>query len=236
MNYHAGDPVVAPGGEFPIPAKSSDPLLAFRCSPAVKPYLPEDASASQTFIIDAPVVDSKIPGAVPIDLPTRTSGDPLKVTVAVNGKTLATGSLVANQTTTLEFSLKDLKPQSKPYDVECTAKYGSNTTYSAKSQLFYLPTPPDGRSVTKLDQLSGALLAKPATGKGGSFETVFPVGFYTSFSYLSANLSTIDEIAAQGYTVVRSTVVAVISEPSLRLYLYRSTPSRRLTTSQPCLR
>ena len=55
-----------------------------------------------------------------------------------------------------------------------------------------------------MDLRTGALLAKPATGKGGKYETVFPVGFYTSFDYLSANLSTIDEIAAQGYTVVGS--------------------------------
>ncbi|KAM5540947.1 hypothetical protein V8D89_005258 [Ganoderma adspersum] len=201
-NYQAGEPVVPPGGQFPTPATTSDTLLAFRCSPAIKPYLPEDAFTSQTFLIDAPVIHSQVTGAAPIVLPTRSSASPLHVTVAVNGKTLATGSLAPNASTTLSFSLKDLAPQAAPYDVQCTAKYGSSANYTATAQLSYLPDPPAGRSVTKMDLRTGALLAKPATGKGGGYETVFPVGFYTSFDYLSANLSTIDEIAAQGYTVI----------------------------------
>lgn len=207
-NYQAGSPVVAPGGEFPIPAKSSSPLLAFRCSPAIKPYLPEDASASQSFVIDAPIVYSQVAGAAAIELPTRSSASSLQITVTVNGKTLATGSLTPNATTTLSFSLKNLQTQATPYDVECTAQYGSSHTYTAKSQLSYLPAPPTGRSVTKMDLRTGALLAKPANGQGGNYETVFPFGFYTSFDYLSSNLANIDAIAAQGYTVVR-----MLSEP-----------------------
>ncbi|PIL25753.1 hypothetical protein GSI_11503 [Ganoderma sinense ZZ0214-1] len=201
-NYQAGSPTVAPGGEFPIPSTSTSPLLAFRCSPAIKPYLPEDASASQSFVIDAPVVYSQISGASAIDLPTRSSASPLEVTVTIGGKTFATGSLAPNATTTLSFSLKDLTPQAAPYDVECTAKYGSSSTYTAKSQLSYLPAPPAGRSVTKMDLRTGALLAKPANGKGGDYQTVFPFGFYTSFDYLSSNLANIDAIASQGYTVI----------------------------------
>ncbi|PIL25773.1 hypothetical protein GSI_11523 [Ganoderma sinense ZZ0214-1] len=201
-NYQAGEPVVLPGGQFPTPATSSDPLLAFSCSPAIKPYLPADASTPQTFLIDAPIVHSHIAGTAPIVLPTRSSASPLEVTVSVNGKTLAQGSLAPNASTTLLFSLKDLTPQAALYDVQCTARYGSSATYTAAEQLAYLPDPPAGRSVTKMDLRTGALLAQPAGGKGGSYETVFPVGFYTSFDYLSANLSTIDEIAAQGYTVI----------------------------------
>ena len=208
-NYQAGSPTVAPGGEFPIPSKSSSPLLAFRCSPAIKPYLPEDASASQTFVIDAPVVYSQVSGAAAITLPSGSSASKLEVTVTINGKTFATGSLAPDASTTLSFSLKDLTPQATPYDVQCTAKYGSSTTFTAKSQLSYLPAPPSGRSVTKMDLRTGALLAKPASGKGGNYQTVFPFGFYTSFDYLSSNLANIDSIAAQGYTVVRHTVSAL---------------------------
>ena len=217
-NYQAGSPTVAPGGEFPVPSTSSDPLLAFRCSPAIKPYLPEDASVSQSFIVDAPVVYSQIAGVAAIDLPTRTSGDPLKVTVTVNGKTLATGSVVVNQTTMLDFSLKDLSPQSTPYDVECTATYGTSATYTAKSQLSYLPAPPAGRSVTKMDLQTGALLAKPANGQGGDYQTVFPFGFYTSFDYLSGNLANIDAIASQGYTVVSHAIRTVRLHSALRFH------------------
>ena len=60
-----------------------------------------------------------------------------------------------------------------------------------------------------MDLRTGALLAKPASGKGGNYQTVFPFGFYTSFDYLSSNLANIDAIAAQGYTVVRHTVSAL---------------------------
>ncbi len=223
-NYQAGDPVVAPGGQFPTPATSSDTLLAFSCSPAIKPYLPEDASESQSFILDGPVVHSQVAVAAPIVLPTRTSATSLVITVTINGKTFSTGWLAPNDTTTLSFSLEDLTPQSTPYDVECTAQYGTSHTYTAKTQLSYLPAPPAGRSVTKMDLRTGALLAKPASGTDGKYETVFPVGFYTSFDYLSANLSAIDDIAAQGYTVVSILVCTVRFDSSLTATLVKIHP------------
>lgn len=161
-------------------------------------------------MIDAPVTFSEITGAAPINLPTHGSPGTLEVTVTVNGKTLARGPVSINATKAeLPFSLKDLKPQTAPFDVKCSATYsspgskGTSQTFSANTSLSYLPDPPDGRSVTKMDLRTGALLAKPAKGKRGAYETVFPVGFYTDFGgYLATNLSVIDEIKAQGFTVV----------------------------------
>ncbi|KAH9851271.1 hypothetical protein C2E23DRAFT_831811 [Lenzites betulinus] len=206
-NYMASDPPVAPGGQFPIPAVSSQPLLALRCAPVIKPYLPEDASALAGFLIDAPITFSQVQGAAPIDLPTHGASGELLVTVKVNGHTLAEGPVAVNVSKAeLSFSLKSLKPQTTPFDVECSAVYathGKPQTFTAKSTLSYLPSPPDGRSVTKMDLRTGALLAKPATGKGGAYETVFPVGFYTNFGgYLASNLSLVDEIKEQGFTVI----------------------------------
>lgn len=205
-NYMASSPVVPPGGQFPVPAVSSQPHLALRCAPVIKPYLPEDASTSAGILIDAPITFSQIQGAVPIDLPVRGALGDLLVTVKVDGRTLASGPVAVNASKVeLPFSLKSLKPQATPFDVECSATFAAagakdkHQTFTAKTTLSYLPDPPDGRSVTKMDLRTGALLAKPATGKGGAYETVFPVGFYTNFGgYLDSNLSLINDIKSQG--------------------------------------
>ncbi|KAI0651086.1 hypothetical protein C8Q79DRAFT_1004406 [Trametes meyenii] len=206
----ASQPIVPPGGQFPIPAVSSKPLLALRCAPVIKPYLPEDASSPAGFLIDAPLTFTQIEGAAPIDLPAHGAHGELVVTVKVDGRTLTKGPVALNASKAeLPFSLKDLKPQLAPFNVECSATYsasgvkGNPQTFAAKTSLSYLPNPPNGRSVTKMDLRTGALLAKPANGKGGAYETVFPIGFYTNFGgYLDTNLSRIDEIKAQGFTVI----------------------------------
>lgn len=211
-NYMASSPIVSPDGQFPVPATSSKPLLALRCAPVIKPYLPEDAASLAGFLIDAPITFSEIVGAAPISLSAHGLKGELEVIVKVAGRALAKGTVPLNATkAVLPFSLKSLEPQATPFDVECSATYtapgakGAPQTFSANTTLSYLPNPPDGRSVTKMDLRTGALLAKPATGKGGAYETVFPIGFYTNFGgYLSSNLSVIDEIASQGFTVVRS--------------------------------
>lgn len=206
----ASDPIVPPGGQFPIPAVSSTPLLALRCVPVIKPYLPEDAATPAGFLIDTPITSSQVAGAAPITIPAHGPVGVLEVTVKVNGHTLAQGPVALNASKVeLPFSLRALQPQSAAFNVECSATYsapsarGAPQTFTAATTLSYLPDPPDGRSVTKMDLRTGALLAKPATGKGGAYETVFPVGFYSNFDgYLTPNVSVIDEIAAQGFTVV----------------------------------
>jgi len=51
-----------------------------------------------------------------------------------------------------------------------------------------------------MDLRTGALLAKPADGSDGKYESVFPIGFYTWFDgYLAGNLSILDELKAQGW-------------------------------------
>ena len=105
------DPPMDPGGQFPIPATSSTPLLAFRCAPIIKPYLPEDASAPAGFLIDAPVTFSQVVGASPINLPAHGPAGVLDVTVKVNGHVLAKGPVAVNASKAeLPFSLKALKP------------------------------------------------------------------------------------------------------------------------------
>ncbi|KAJ7169101.1 hypothetical protein C8R43DRAFT_982245 [Mycena crocata] len=189
-NYMSTEPITDPGGRFPMPAASSSPLLALRCGPAIRPYLPEDAVHSSStspvaILVDSPIVFSEISNAVRI---TLGSGN-LDVSVSVNGKILASGT-----------------PQKEAYTITCSATFNSKQKFSATSLLTYLPDPPaDIGSVTKFDARTGALLARPLGGsRTAAFEPVFPIGYYTGFgNYLQTNFSTaLPELKSQGFTVV----------------------------------
>ncbi|KAF8142001.1 hypothetical protein EV363DRAFT_1149525 [Boletus edulis] len=212
-----------PGGAFSIPSTSQTPLLAFRCVPAIKPYLAEDASSSAAILIDSPVVYSHIQGAEAITLPSGSlsNAGTLSVSVSVNGKVLANGVVPLNATAhEISFNLGDLTPQVSPYNLSCQATYsggssssGSPQVFSASSSLSFLPNPTNS-GVTKMDLRTGALLAKPANGQG-SYQPVFPIGFYTEFQYLAGNLSLIDELATQGFTIVHPIFESTPSQASV---------------------
>ena len=187
-----------PGGNFPLPSASSQSLLALRCAPAIRPYLAEDVSSPAGILIDAPVVYYEIANAKPIRL--TCDDTTLDVTVSLNGQTLATGSVPLNATAyELSFSLEGITPQMTAYNISCEATYAATSqTFSTTAALSVLPNPTNG-SATKMDLRTGALLARPATGSGGAYEPVFPIGFYTNFGgYLTSNLSVINELKEQG--------------------------------------
>lgn len=191
-----------PGGQFPIPAATNSPLLSFRCTPAIRPYLPSDVSSSsqwsaKSILIDTPVRFSQIPGVSPI---TFQGGDQLSVTVSLNGTNIASGSVPLNATNhALSFNLGSLSPNTQPHTLTCTATLG-NQTFNTTSALTFLPEAPSSiGSVTKMDLRTGAMLAKQG---GTDYEPVFPIGFYTQYAYLAQNLSVINELKAQGFTVV----------------------------------
>ncbi|KAH7924181.1 hypothetical protein BV22DRAFT_1035409 [Leucogyrophana mollusca] len=213
-NYMSTQPVVPPGGNFPLPTASEDPLLAFRCAPAMRPYLAEDVYTPAGVLIDSPVVYSNIAGAKAINLapgPLANAGK-LDVTVSWNGRTLASGAVPLNASAfELPFSLEGLTPQMAAYDLTCVASYSAATsaavfappqTFTSSAALSFLPNPTNS-SVTKMDLRTGAILAKPATGEDGVYAPVFPIGFYTSFDgYLATNLSVINELKEQGFTII----------------------------------
>ena len=198
------DQAPPPGGAFSVPTTSQTPLLAFRCAPAIKPYLAEDASSSAAIIIDSPVVYSNIQGANAVNLPSGSlsNAGTLSVSISAGGKVLGHGSVPLNATAyEVSFSLGDLTPQVSPYNISCQATYSESSSsspqaFSASTSLYYLPNPTNS-AVTKMDLRTGALLAKPANGQG-NYQPVFPIGFYTEFEYLAGNLALIDELAAQG--------------------------------------
>ncbi|EIW74742.1 hypothetical protein CONPUDRAFT_93585 [Coniophora puteana RWD-64-598 SS2] len=204
--YMQNQTASAPGGNFAIPSYSSSPLLAFRCAPAIRPYLEEDVGSGGGILIDTPVVNYQIAGAEPISLPSSgslSSAGSLDVTVSVNGTTLGTAKVPLNATAyEIPISLKSFTPQMAAYSVSCSATYSGSSgsqTYNAAAALSVLPNPSNS-SVTKMDLRTGALLAKPANGTGGDYAPVFPIGFYTTYDpYLTSNLSVLNELKEQGY-------------------------------------
>ena len=194
------------GGQFPIPSPSEKPLLALRCGQAVKPYLPEDSTQSGdtsfvSILVDTPITFSQIAGAAPISIIENSKLPDLAVTVTLDGKDLTKGTVPLNVTKhPLSFSLSFTSPRTKAYNLSCTAKTPDGQTFSSTSLFTFLPAKPKGiGSVTKMDMRTGALLARPATGNGGPYERVFPIGFYTQFdSFLAKNLSAIKVLKDQG--------------------------------------
>ncbi|KAI0633087.1 hypothetical protein C8Q77DRAFT_1272023 [Trametes polyzona] len=243
-NYMASQPVVPPGGQFPVPASSSEPLLALRCSPVIKPYLPEDASASAGFLIDTPITFSRIQGATPIELPAHGALGELEVTVKVNGHTLARGPVVVNASKVeLPFSLRGLKPQSKPFDVECSATYSAHgtknkpQTFTAKTALSYLPDPPDGRSVTKMDLRfwrNPSLVRVVHTRPSSRFTVIHPIPTFDNLTALSQVIKRMEEVGIylmydmrwtyQNSSAVTEEVNRVKNSPALLLWYTADEP------------
>ncbi|KAM6493141.1 hypothetical protein JOM56_011275 [Amanita muscaria] len=206
-NYRPNQPIVSPGGQFSFPSASTNPLLALRCAQTIRPYVAAeelDSNQPVSILIDTPVTYSFIDNANPITIPDLVHAGFLDVTVSTDGQILTRGAVPLNATKhELPFSLAALQPRTAAYNITCTAVYGSQA-FIATSSLTYLPCPPsDIGSVTKMDLRTGALLAKPANGRGGAYQPVFPIGFYTYYGdYLARNLSILPELASQGFTVV----------------------------------
>lgn len=200
-HYRKTDPIVSPGGNFVNPVTSSASLLAFRCSPGLKPYLESDiSSSSNTILVDIIVTHQQIAGTSA--LPSGSLPNTVTVQATTNGKVVASGSVPLNATKyELSLSLSGLTPSVTPYTLQCSTTVGSQT-FKASSPLSVLPNPTGGSAV-KMDLKTGALLAKPATGQSGDYKPVFSLGYYTNFGgYLASNLSVLDEIKADGFTIV----------------------------------
>ena len=203
-NYKQGTPVVPPGSQFPVPATSYSTFLAFRCTPIYKPYVAEDLTSTSNnpgFIVDTVVTNIQVQDASLIDLVSTV--DFLLVSISTGeGAKLAVDEHVPVNTTKFEipFSLAELTPRQKPYNISCSATYPASAgtqEYTADASLSYLPNPPSG-SITKFDSRTGGLWIKQFGGDA-DYTPVFPVGFYTDFDdYLAKDLSTLDDLKARG--------------------------------------
>ncbi|OCB91484.1 hypothetical protein A7U60_g1259 [Sanghuangporus baumii] len=199
-HYMAGSSVIEPGGQFQVPETSSEPLLVFRCAPAIQPYLAEDTSAS--IIIDSRVTNLKIADTTPIESVEKTARSGLHVSISVNGRALTSGRVPMNASAhELPFSLAPLRPQTNEFNVNCIAQTDDGQTFRSNTTLLRLPNRTDGGSVTKMDLRTGAMLVKNETTN--TWDTLFPLGFYTSFGgYLDTNLTVLDDLKERGITIV----------------------------------
>lgn len=139
------------------------------------------------------------------DIKPKQSFTELEFTIAIQHTdlVLVSNSVSINSTDNLfDFSFSKLKPRMEAYDV---VLYGSSTdgnqTYTATSQLFYLPDKTTG-SVTKIDHLNGGMLFKN-NATNYVFEPVLPHGWYTDYSgYLQLSLENVQKYYDLGFNVI----------------------------------
>ena len=200
--YEPGNPVVPPGGQFPIPATTTTPQLSLRCNAALTPYLPDDLAdnSSAQIIVDAPVRYQEIAGAQPLTLPSSPSDSQLFVTVSIDRKPVVSGNVPLNGSVVLPFNLSALSPRMEWYLLTCTGTLSSpkQTFTSITSSLNYIPSPPEYiGSITKIDQRTGGILTKRANTPD-PYTPIFPVGYFANFGYLS-NDNVLEDLKSQGY-------------------------------------
>jgi hypothetical protein len=214
-NFMANQTIVPPGGQFQLPTSSQEPLVAFRCSPAFRPYLEEDAQDA-AFVIDTLIVYQYIQGASPISLSSSGSnssegGDlgTVNVTISIGNQVFASQAVPLNATGyEIPLDISALAAQKTGYNVTCSATYQAETSsspttqqFSANTSLLYLPDTQG--SVVKTDLRTGVLWAQPANGTGGEFQPFIPQGFYLSFdTALAKNLTYIDQLKLDGFNTV----------------------------------
>ncbi|PFH51136.1 hypothetical protein AMATHDRAFT_143328, partial [Amanita thiersii Skay4041] len=205
-HYLPHQPIVSPGGRFPVPRRSNRPLLAFRCGPRIKPYLLEDATTMvASVLVDTLATFLHMENTFSIDDAHVGKNNGVDVTVFAGDVVLGRGFVPFNVTNAeISINLGRLIPRRSPYKLTCTGMIDTtrknSEAFTVNSSLWYLPTPYFG-SVTKVDFKTKATLFKNKCGN--SFETVFPIGFYTSFTgYLDVDLTILDEVKAQGFNII----------------------------------
>ena len=198
-----------PGGELYPPTPSSSLLLDLKIVPRHSIYVSSETTGA--FIVDAAL--SRIHGAYYI----ASSGQSFKatsnasstnalifsITVEGNDKPLVQNNVTINTTSNLfDFDLTSLEPRTTAYHVLLHGTtVGGNQTYTAATDLYYLPDKTTG-SVTKIDNLNGGLLFRN-NSTTSQFAPVFPFGFYTNYGgYLELSLENVQTYADYGFNTI----------------------------------
>lgn len=157
-----------------------------------------DCATSASVLVDTLTTLASLRYASPLTTPVAT----ITLSIDIEGLHSVHKNVQINSTN-LEFpvSLCHLLPRRQPFTLTCSAELESysspNEILVTSSPLLYLPNPISGIA-TSIDRKTGALMTR-ATNR--TFQTVFPIGFYTDFGgYLAGNLSILDEIKSQGYS------------------------------------
>jgi hypothetical protein len=80
------------------------------------------------------------------------------------------------------FSLASLTSRIDPYEIVIVgAAIDGAQSYTATTNLFYLPAREDGGSVTKVDSLYGGILVQDYLSNSTSWSPIFPYTYYVSW-------------------------------------------------------
>ena len=194
-----GESIETPFGSFQNGEAPLGPSFAFQCLPRMQLYLEgDDCASSASVLVDTLMTLAPFRHASPLTTQVTT----ITLSIDIEGLRLVHKNVPINSTN-LEFpvSLCHLLPTRQPFTLRCSAELESypslNEILVTSSPLVYLPSPVSG-ATTSLDRKTGALMTRATNG---SFQAVFPIGFYTDFEgYLAGNLSILDEIKSQGYS------------------------------------
>lgn len=210
--YRSNDPSFDPGGRLEKPRSLPYPVLNLQIQPRMQPYLEEDDYGA--FIVDALVSDIE-PNTSDNSLIEQQKDTNFNLysfnwdfdsiffdiyKTDTNDHIAGPGVVSINSTgTTVGFSLALFAPSFGRYSVHLVASGATGHIYTASTQLLRLPTRNDGGTVTKIDNLYGALLIKNVDR---SWKSLFPYSFYLNGNWLAESQDNMAILKDLGYNVL----------------------------------
>jgi hypothetical protein len=165
-----------PGGQFQDPPISSKPQLRFRARPRLSIYLDTDKEA--VVLVDARVV-FQAGEPIPACYVPHESKEPasMAIEVSLGDEVLAVTKIrVGSTENQVPISLTGFEPRFEAYELKVVATLSPRLIYSSDAELYYLPYPEDYGSVSRLDNLYGALFVQ--RGRDNDWERIFPYTYY----------------------------------------------------------
>ncbi|KAF2773281.1 hypothetical protein EJ03DRAFT_371215 [Teratosphaeria nubilosa] len=226
--YESGYSSFNPGGQLYPPKPSSDLMLNLQLVTRHSIY--DSSECAGAFIVDAGLSythGSTYTRPFTVDAgfsyahgSAYTSPDPtdyssnkthhsnqleIEIRVAATDQLLVMGAIpIGSSNNILDFNLSNFTPRLEPYEIVlygAPASDHATGSYTANTELYYLPVKHNGSTV-KIDNLHGGMLvANNATGY--AFEPLLPFGFYTSCAgYLNYSLANVTAYKDLGFNAI----------------------------------
>lgn len=210
------DPAFDPGGWLSPPPTSDVPLLNFNIYSRMNVYLEDEHSASI-------IVDAEVTNDVGVPLPYCEKLDYLdfadlehaedNIYLILEIRTTELGSdgvhplmhvrsYIPLNSTNVEIyvPVSKLPPRFEPYEIEASIAYADcYQDLVARTNLYRLPLPKHGGSVTRLEYLCGGLQTRREDGK---WKEVFPFGFYVDWGGYLIKPENQDEYASREFSIL----------------------------------
>ena len=210
--YRSNDPSLDPGGRLEKPSSLPYPVSNLQIQPRVQPYLEEDDTGA--FIIDVLIADIDLTTSDNVLIGQQKDTNFNLYSYNWNSNSIlfdiyrtdtndhiaGPGVVLINSTgTQVGFSLTMFTPSFEPYSIHLVATGATGYTYTASTQLLRLPERNDSGSVTKIDNLYGALLVKDVDK---SWKSLFPYSFYLNGNWLAESQDNMALLKALGHNVL----------------------------------